>query len=160
VAEGDPSIADDSVGSLFESDQLGVLAFHIPSTVVVGAVTARISHPISGKLPIAVYSDTGERLSQVGISTSEGGPSSTVLPQPVTLQAGCYKLAWASPAADPRVWAFRIGREKRDALNSGGGAVIVGMGRGRKPFTLPERLGEVSEPPEAFGTVPLILLKG
>ena len=111
-------------------------------------------------MPIALYSDAVKKLFQVNLDTSEEGATSRVLKQPVTLQRGTYRLAWASPAEHLRVWAFKIGCEERDVLNSGGECVVIGMGRGRQHYQLPAKLGEVQLPPERFGLVPQILLKG
>jgi len=163
VAEGDISIREyDPYPGNIEPDNglFGTLTFHLSTPLAVAAVAANITGSVmSGRMPIAVYDSTGKRLFQVRIHT-DGGPASVVLKNPVTLTPGCYKLAWAPPTASLHVWSFRIGREERDLLNSGGGCVIVGMGKGREGYQLPAKLTEVSEPPERMGLVPMVLLKG
>jgi hypothetical protein len=122
--------------------------------------TQNATAPQSGWLPIAVYNDAGQKLFQVNLDTSKDGPTSAILEKPVSLQPGTYSLAWAAPAANLPVSALGIGREERDVLNAGEGAIVVGLAHGRRDYQLPDKLGELELPPERFGLVPQIYFKG
>jgi hypothetical protein len=165
VPEGDISTreADYSAGGGFiepETDLFALFAFHLAAPAVISAVTARITCSTGTYLPIALYDAAGQRLLQVHLRATQDGLVSEVLEKAVTLQAGCYRLGWATLHSELRVAALGIGRAERDFLNTAGGEIVVALGHGRQSYTLPKKLDKLELPPERFGLVPQIFLKG